>query len=259
VSFAAEEGYLDLTNVDGKTVRAKVLKYDDATDMALIEGDNHKRYTIKADVFCDKDRNIIRNWESLRTYINDSALSVSVERVALQEDGKERRQKLENGREQLYSMSAACYKVSLENHTERALGNLIVEINTFVILDVLNPEQEFDFSIKFERPMENCEIDTIDTNDEMSFSTRPEGWESLIEQKGSKVTTKNIIELQGVWVRIYTTLPDGTAVLVREVRNPYDLWTGIHWSDASKAIDLKDGNRVIDEELYLNELGFPVF
>lgn len=246
VSNADNSSFLNLKSNDEQTVCAKILSYDQSTDMVSIERDNRKRYTVKTDVFCKSDQNIIRNWDRLSGFFNKPGLAVSVERISDKEDGKQQSKRNSDNEEEIRWMSVAHYRVSMENCTTQPLNNITLEIIPFLKWEVFRPERDIDFSVKSGKPMQTFDISTIGQKTHQSCETRRWGYESMTIEKNSDFITKDIIEFRGVWVRVYAKLPNGTKIIVRDIKEPEGLWAGIEWSDATKAIDLNT-YQIIDE------------
>ena len=242
VSSAVDESYLDLTSAEGKTVRAKVLSYDKSSDMVLIERENHKQYTVSLDVFCDADKSMIRK---VGAFMSDSCLKVSVTHIEerINESEENIRGKMlddidPDDQEIQNYMSMDHYKITLDNRTAHAFDNIKIEVIPFITTENWSPSFGWDKKIKEQFSVPVFDIGTIKAKNHKEILTPKLGSEVIIREVNSKLHSKMTTELQGIWIRMTMKLPDGTEVM-REIKEPENLWTGIEWSDATQSIDLK--------------------
>ena len=127
VSSAAGENYRDLTSADGKTIRAKVLSYDESSDMAVIERDDHKQYTVSPELFCAVDKRMIRNWGLVESFMNDASLKVSIKHIEERVDEDYHRTLDGVDPEDLEVQDYICmdhYQITLDNRTAHAFDIL---------------------------------------------------------------------------------------------------------------------------------------
>jgi len=251
-SIADTDIYLDFKSREGKTVRAKIVNYEKSSDTVTMERDNHKRYTIEVDVFSETDRNFIRNWNEFRALFEDSGLNISVNRISPDEDGQQTTSTNPNRANETRWMSVAQYEVRLKNCTAQTLDNIRVEVIPFFKYEVVDPARNVEFKIKSKHSMIPFDISSIDPNDHKEVMTRTWGYESVEGKNDSGDLMKNIIEFQGVWVRVYTMLPNGTELVLRDIQEPSDIWQKINWENATQAIDLNT-HEVVDEDSVLPE------
>lgn len=251
-SIADSELYLDFKSREGKTVRARIVSYEKSSDSVTMERDNHKQYTIDVDVFSETDRNFIRNWNEFRAFLEDSGLMISVNRISPDEDGQQATSTHPNRGMETRWMSVAQYEVRLKNCTAQTLDNIRVEVVPFFKYEVVDPVKNVEFKIKSQHAMIPFDISSIDPDDHKEVMTRTWGFESVSGKNDSGDVMKNIIEFQGVWVRVYTRLPNGNELVLRDIKEPSDIWRHISWENATKAIDLNT-HAVVDEDAVLPE------
>ncbi len=242
--YAADEQYLNLTSADGVVVRARVVSYDSSSDRVVIERDDHKRYTIEARRFCDADKRMIRNWESIREFMSDACLRVTVKRVEdrieLPEVGAKRLLVGIDPEDQVISdyMPMDHYVIILDNQTHHAFDNITVEVIHFITRDELYPDRNIERKSKSGVRKQSFDVGLIPQYDQRKIRTREVRIESIVYEVKSRIYAKDVAELQGAWIRVYTALPDGTKLMVREIKEPDGLWDEINWRDATRACDM---------------------
>jgi hypothetical protein len=239
--YADGERYINLTHSDGEVVRAKVVSYDKTSDRVVIERDDHKRYTFKASHFCDADEAMIRNWESIGELMSDACLKITVQRVEdridLPEVGAKRivLRGIDPADQEVQDyMPMDHYVIILDNQTHHAFDPITVEAIRFMTIEELHPDRGIDRKTKNGVRKESFDLGFIREYEQRKIKTRELRHESIVYEVKSRIYAKDVAELEGVWIRVYTTLPDGTKFLVREIKKSEELWNGINWSDATK-------------------------
>lgn len=236
--LGADEGYREFTAKDGKKIRVRILKYDKRTDMVKMERENRKRYTVSPDVFCEADRNIIRNWALVERFMSDSGLKVSVKRS---EKIVEDKTTEKNGmKTRLWLPMDVHYAVTLQNRTDLAFDNIKIKVVSFTQYEQLYPDRGVDKKFKIPADKVPFDVGTIKPSGKAEIATPKHGGaEQMTVTYKSKVINKDVCNsLQGVWIRITMELPGGGEV-VRDIQEQAELWEGIDWSAATQMIDLK--------------------
>ncbi len=254
ISSAVADSYRDLTSADGEAVRAKVLRYDKSSDMVLIEHENHKRYTVSPDSFCDADKIMIRNWELVEGFMSDSGLMISIERIEKILEEKKTQQGKENRRSWI---PIVYYKIGLQNCTDFVFEGVKIEMVPFVNYECLWPDKNKDIRFKSEEPMQVFDLGMIKAKGNMEVSTKEIGMsECLMVTERAKVIRKDVAaDFQGVWVRITMEFSGGNKVM-REIKNPENLWKGIEWANATLTIDSKTMKPYTKLKDYLDVSGY---
>ncbi|MCF7848276.1 MAG: hypothetical protein K9M45_05445 [Kiritimatiellales bacterium] len=82
--MAAPATYREFVDQEGRTVQARILDYDQKTDMVRIQRDTGKTVRVPATIFSLADQNYIRDWEYIGGFESNSKLKVSCDQKVLE-------------------------------------------------------------------------------------------------------------------------------------------------------------------------------
>ncbi|MDF7798984.1 hypothetical protein P4C99_05890 [Pontiellaceae bacterium B1224] len=225
---AIADEYRELTGVDGKTVRAKVLSYSQSDDKVQLERDNRKRFSVPVSVFCKADQSIIRNWDVASRFLSEDILSISVERVTKKTD-----QELRPGEMACWSG----YDIKLENRRGTAFKHIRVETSMCQILKFVRkePPHQVDSYFAGGSTVEIFQLPELEGRGTKVYSTERLEENRVSLRARDKETNESWerwqeVSMTGIWIRLYMKLPDGSE-LMREFKEPEIEWDGFIWSD----------------------------
>ncbi len=227
VTAISAEPFRSFTSTDGKTVRARVINYDNSSDKVKLEKEGGGSFSVPVSAFSVDDQIIIRNWELVKGFLSENGMKVSFKRTDL------RKQESDTEGDSVHVIHQWLnYTITIENNTGRTLNNIRIETCPHFSLtntDQHDPESIVRYVARGEG-MEEFPIDSIPPRKTIEISTKEFGEESIsggILVNGKECSQKSIVS--GIWIRLFLKLPDGNEVM-REIKDPTSIWDGFTWT-----------------------------
>ena len=201
--------YRDFLDTQGRTIRGRVMGYDDPLEMVIIERDNKRSSKVSLSIFSGEDQQYIRAWGHNKSFLSTSLFKISAKRKEFRDknsdlSGGDKSRKFEN----------LGFEVILENRSTMELKDLEIEYCIYYEQEkTLKGKQVTDDCVRFC----NLEVGGIPPKSKKELLTElveifHESAENSI-QKG---------RLQGIRFRVYIKLPSGEK-LTREYNQPASL------------------------------------
>lgn len=224
----AERTYRDFTDVQGRTIRGRVVAFDAAKGSVKFERDNRKTVSVPIKIFCEKDQAFIRDGEIMRLFANESKFKISVKR---NEEDNEEKSGLDNNVD--YDAEDTNYWIELENRTGAELKGVTMEYCIFY-------EQEDAEKISHEclKGVKSGKIDIGDLKPKAKKSYPTEAVTTykaeLSSERHFTSGAKNVHkgEVHGICVRVYLKVP-GAGQETREFCLPDTLMKKQSWVTSS--------------------------
>lgn len=229
----ADGEYRIFSDGNGRTVEAKIIKYDADKEVVRIESrEDRSRYNVQTGYFSDEDQNYIRDWGLIQAFMSESKFKVSAEKKSHDKEKKE-------GIIAKKSVQPVSYEVKLQNCSGRPLPKMRLEY-------CLLWEQEQDIKDKSKKgtqsrdkekvlmsrkgraDIEPFEKETVLKTDvaELKFRRRA-GAGELVYSSGGLPKSLSAY-MKGILVKIHMTTPGGQTV-AREYCYPSDLSKKYSW------------------------------
>ncbi|MEE9367730.1 MAG: hypothetical protein V3V05_02585 [Pontiella sp.] len=257
ISTHAENGYRTFTTPDGRTLKAKIIMFDSATDKVQIEREDKKKVTVPSNSFSEKDQAYIKKWQVAQTFMSASKFKLDIKRkevksskkpieVDLGEEGGGggRRGGGDTGVQVVAIDKNTQYKYSLlmENKSDTPLKNIILEYRIFyeqqksVLDEKANKNRPEDST----RPEQYTAVDQnkikdakvrvkpIDARSTQELATASVTLlnRSASREWGDKIDLKS--NLIGAWIQLTMKGPDGEE-LVREIATANSIMKKYDW------------------------------
>ncbi len=253
------------TAQDGRTLRARVLSYNGATDQVQIEREDNRKLTVNSSAFSDKDQAYIAAWQAAQDFMLPSKLKLELERKEVKNWKKEHEADLSqiklgkgdgkrDGIEVIATDKNTEYKFDLhiENKSSVPLNKIILEYRVYyeqekpvkdaedekrrkesgredaderVHYNAVNENKVKDGSARL-KPIEPGSDQTVSTASVTILErTVDKPYQDKINLKGS---------LAGAWVKLTMKSPDGET-LVREIATPASIMKKYSWDPVESA------------------------
>lgn len=89
LSAHADETFRTFTANDGRTLKAKIISYDTASDKVHIQREDKKKLTVPSTAFSEEDQTYIQKWNVGQLFISESKFKLELQRVEVGEKKKE--------------------------------------------------------------------------------------------------------------------------------------------------------------------------
>ncbi len=212
VSARADDNYRTFTSTDGRTIEAKLVRYDDKKGEVFIERADKMRMWVKPDSFSNTDQNYVHEWIKAEQFLSERSLMISVEETKPNEFNQ---------------YDKVGFKLLFENRTGEPMPNVRCEIHCCIRRTNQSKTSESINWAVWDRPP-----DVIQPG-RYSWKTR----EIYLASKRAKtrhVQAYDIDEIEGVWIRLFGPPLDGKPV-VRDVIHPAKIGKEYDWSDAGES------------------------
>lgn len=224
---AANKSYRDFTDTQGRTIRGRVVAYDEKKGVVTFERDNRKRSKVPLTIFADIDQAYIRDWNLLNKF-KSSRFKISANR-----------KKKAGESTQSYStkkkVEETHYEIQLENRSAYTFKNLKLIYGIYYEQEEMKGSQETclqgvycdesTIEIMMPKTKEVIRTEVISTYTQELGA----GW-VRVEEDGNYNSSDNVQrgEIHGLWVRIELTLPSGQTE-IREFCHPDSLNNNRSW------------------------------
>ena len=233
-SVQAEDEYRDFTDTQGRTIRGRIVSYDDASGDVRFERDNGRTAKVSIKIFSEPDQNYIRQWSVASDFLKASSFKIDIKRM----ENKNKEKSASSGPTNR-KVEDTHYEITLENRTTSDLKNLELEYCIYY-------EQE-----EIEQGGQVCNqgiycgksaIESVASRDKKIINTDAvsvyknelnSGWYYGSPQKGSAgIDNVQDGEVHGIWVRVHLKLPSGDKV-TREFCYPDSISNSRAWANSS--------------------------
>ncbi len=85
----ADDAYRTFTAQDGRTLKARILSYDSASDKVEIQREDKKKLTVSSSAFSETDQTYIKKWHVSRIFSSETKLKLEIERIEVSSTKKE--------------------------------------------------------------------------------------------------------------------------------------------------------------------------
>lgn len=261
---AADE-YRTFTAQDGRTLKAKIITYDDSTGKVQIQREDSTLITANRSAFSKKDQTYIKTWSATGVFTSTSKLKAEVKRNI----GKPTKKEIEvdmstqtgrgsrgGGTQVVATDKKTSYKFDLllENKGDISLTNIKMEYRIFYnqekpIEDEKANAQRDENDTRPERYLAldedkvksgEARLKSIGAGESETLST---GSVSILKRSANRTWGSNINlkgDLAGVWFKLTMRAPDGTQ-LIREIAQPESIRKKYSWDvEETQEDDLLD-------------------
>ncbi|VGO14214.1 hypothetical protein PDESU_02773 [Pontiella desulfatans] len=258
-TVALADDYRTFTSTDGRTLEAKIIRFDSATGKVMIERKDRKRITVAATAFSEQDQTYIENWNVADAFMSPSKFKLEIQREEVGSTKKEHEVDVGDefsgggGRRggggdtgviivATDKITKYKYILSMENKSGVPLKNVIMEYRIYYeqqkaikdekankgrAEDDTRPErymavdqQKAKEGQKRLKPLEPKKPATIST-DTITLTKR-----SANRTWGDKIDLK--AELSGAWIQLSMRGPNGEK-LVRDIASPESVMKKFPW------------------------------
>jgi hypothetical protein len=241
----ADDKFRTFTANDGRTLKARILVYDAATDKVQIQREDQKKLTVSTASFSEKDQTYIKKWHAAQIFNSAANLKLEIERVEVKSSKKEhevdiseelggggRRGGGETGMQTVAIDKSTQYKFNLlmDNKSDLDLKNITMEYRIFYEQQKAVKDEKANKGRQEDdpRPERYMAIDEDKIKEGKvrikpfeSRSSKQVSTGSVILMKrsasrawGDKIDLKS--NLIGAWIKLTMKGPDGET-LVREI------------------------------------------
>lgn len=255
MAVRADDGYRTFTAEDGRTLKARILRYDSTTGKVQIERDDRKRLTVPATAFSEKDQAYIKAWEVEQVFLSAVDFKLEIERDEVKKPKKEHeidideglsggRRGGESGRVTVAIDQSTQYKFKLaaENKSGFPLKGITLEYRIYYDQQKPVKDEKANKSRSEDdpRPEQHMAVDqqkvkdgrarvkTIQSKESRNITV---GSATLLKRSasrawGDKIDLKS--NLSGVWVKLTMKGANGKKV-VREIASPESIPKKFPW------------------------------
>lgn len=221
---AEENGFRMFTDIQGRSIEARIVEYDSVKGKLQIERHDGKKSWVRPDVFAAENQDYIKDWIDADLILSERSLRISMKKQAMGKTGSKKENKVSE---------KVCFEVTLDNRTEVPITGLKMEYHYFVKTLGSGTRKDSEKTVPGalnvaslapkERKQFNTNIVYLDTvyhtvTEYSRYSNNP-----LVSL--NKVSED---ELTGIWIRIYGPAVDGVSS-VRDVCYPTDLKEKVRW------------------------------
>lgn len=118
----ADSAYHDFMDQQGRTLRARILRYDARSMQVTIETDNKKTATVPATVFDEEGQQYISEWIKAKDFMDESSFRIDASRKSVDDDTESYGSMIQEKDVESHS-----YEITLDNRSTTLLKNLTLE------------------------------------------------------------------------------------------------------------------------------------
>ncbi|MDF7826081.1 hypothetical protein P4B35_18770 [Pontiellaceae bacterium B12227] len=255
-TFAAD-AFRTFTSADGRTLKAKILSYDERKEKVEIQREDNRKLTVSPASFSEKDQTHIRKWYAAQVFMSPNLFQLEVKRketgstkkeheVDVGEDGGGggRRGGGETGVITVAIDKRTTYKfnLTLENKSNTQLNGITIEYRIYYDQQkaVLDEKANKGRAEDSDRPERYMAVDALKAKESRARLKPAEAKSrrtvsttsvTLLERSasrswGDKIDLKS--NLHGAWIRLTMKGPDGE-VLTRDVASSNSIMKKFPW------------------------------
>lgn len=236
----AEVKYHDFTDTQGRTIRGRILAYDEASGKVRFERDNRKQTKVSIGIFSEADQTYIKEWLFARSFMTEGTFKINAKR-------KQKNKEKEDSYLRSRTVEDTHYEIILENRAATDLNNLEVEYCIYyeqeevkhnaALEEVLNQGVYFGNS-SIESIASRGKV-TLKTDAVSIFKDTMDSGVILITLDGKSADSDNVQEgeIHGIWIRVHLKLPSGERV-TREYLMPNSINKSRKWTESSRRAGL---------------------
>lgn len=253
VTALAQDTFRTFTVSDGRTLKAKILSYDERKEQVQIQREDKQKLTVSPTSFTEKDQTYIKKWYAAQVFMSPNLLKLELKRNESETTKKEHEvdmSQLNSGRRGGSGITQVAvdkrtpvkYDLTLKNASTAQLNNMMIEYRIYYdqqkpVLDEKANKNRPDDTDLPERYMAVDELKVKDGSARLKpaepDSTRTVSTDSIIllnraanRPYGDKITLKS--NLHGVWVRLTMKGPDGE-MLSRDIASSASIMKKFPW------------------------------
>lgn len=226
--FSAED-YRLFTDKEGRTVEAKVVKFDSRSGKVTLEKRNHRKVAVQASLFSETDQTYIKEWLSVRDFLSSSKFRISVVK---------KKGKMPTGSSQVkIAKSPSHYEVSLIPSSGTSFGALQIEYCMYLNKDRNKGEDTLSIvSVRIDeiqlvagkKHIEKTKVvELFKYYSATSFRATSINGGTYIDYTYNKIAED---DLKGIRVRVFLTTSSGK-VFMREICEPNSVEKKYEWKE----------------------------
>ena len=229
--------YHDFMDVQGRSMRGRVLRYEARTNQVTIETDNKRTATVPATVFDQEGQTYIMEWAKAQEFLDEGSFRIKAQRTKTDDDRSS-----SGGSIQATEVEDHAYEITMENRSQIAIKGLKLEYCIFYEQDeVINHKQATEEGVK---------CGTLDIADMQPKSEQVLTTDAVKLYKRTLdadwIYTSDIKNVQkgevdGVWIRM-TMVTDTGKTFMRDYCLPDSLNSSHAWTTTSTDVGMNKGS-----------------
>jgi len=224
-TFAAENtGFRVFTDVQDRSIEAKIIEYDSIKGMLKIERNDGKSSWVRPDVFTAADQVYIRDWIAADLILSEQSLRISMKKQTLGETGSKEQNKVSE---------KVCFQVTIDNRTAASIDGLKVEYRYYVKTIGSGTRKDSEKTVPG-----SLNVGSLAPKERKQINTQPVYLDTVYRTvrtysryNNAPLESLNKVsedDLTGIWLRVYGPALDGEPS-VRDVCYPTDLKETVRW------------------------------
>lgn len=242
--FSAED-YRTFTDKEGRTIKAKVVKFDPRSGKVTIQRDNHRKVTVSASIFSEADQTYIEEWLSVQDFLSNSKLRISI----VKKQGKSCKTGNDFEDQTKRAKSPCHYEIQLMPSLKTSFGRMRIEYCMYIdhdnkkgkdVLSVETGSFNHFFVVAGKRHSEKTkEVQLFRYYTRQTDFGGADGYGGTVTSYSYNKTSED--DLKGVWIRIYLETDSGNEVM-REICEPASLSKRYKWKKFSAEKNRRTSN-----------------
>jgi hypothetical protein len=240
VQGAGDDAYRTFTSTDGRSMRARIMEYNRASNELRIEQPEGRKIWLSPGVFDQCDHAYIREWIEADRILSSRSLRISLEKKTITTS---------------FDKTLIYHEIELINRSGAPLDGVKIEYRYFITVskdqgEMENPKRLVSGRLRVKQ-LENGRSQMLKTSRAPEYEVfGPKTYATLVDKYGAaykqEIAGKRIgcCEVEGVWIRLYGPLVDGQPTY-RDMCDPEDLPASVEWDE--ERVPLKDDFSFWDE------------